>query len=61
MASACSSETPGENIGHVPRPTFETRKPLLPRFLYRKPGVVVVFWRIGNTGLEPKLIERPAM
>lgn len=33
MASACSSETPGENTGQVPSPTFDTRKPLLPKFL----------------------------
>lgn len=39
MASACSSGTLGENMGQVPNPTFETRKPLLPKFLYRKPGV----------------------
>lgn len=39
IASACSSGTPGENMGHVPKPTFETRNPLLPRFLYRRPGV----------------------
>lgn len=41
MASDCSSGTPGENMGHVPRPTFDTRKPLLPKFLYRSPGVGV--------------------
>lgn len=59
MASACSSGTPGENIGHVPSPTFETRNPLLPKFLYRNPGVGVPPWRIVSAGFEPKLIERP--
>lgn len=59
IASDCSSGTPGENIGHVPKPTFETRNPLLPKFLYRNPGVGVAPWRIVNAGFEPKLIERP--
>lgn len=60
MASACSSDTPGEKTGQVPRPTFETRKPLLPRFLYRKPGVGAAPCRAGNAAFEPKLIERPS-
>lgn len=41
IASDCSSGTPGLNTGHVPKPTFEMRRPLLPRFLYRSPGVGV--------------------
>lgn len=59
IASDCSSGTPGENIGHVPSATFDTRKPLLPKFLYRNPGVGAAPCRIGNAGFDPKLIERP--
>lgn len=59
IASAWSSDTPDENIGHVPRPTFEILRPLLPRFLYRKPGVGVVPGRMVNAGFEPRLIEWP--
>lgn len=49
----------GENNGHVPRPTFDIRKPLLPKFLYRNPGVIVVPCLIGSAGFEPRLTERP--
>lgn len=59
MASDCSSGTPGENIGHVPSPTFDTRNPLLPKFLYRNPGVGVPPCRIVSAAFEPKLIDRP--
>lgn len=59
IASAWSSGTPGENTGHVPKPTFDTRKPLLPKFLYRKPGVGVAPCLIGSAGFDPRLIERP--
>lgn len=59
MASAWSSLTPGEKTGHVPRPTFEMRNPLLPRFLYRNPGVGVEPCRSGSAGFDPRLIERP--
>lgn len=59
MASAWSSLTPGEKTGHVPRPTFEMRSPLLPRFLYRNPGVGVEPCRSGSAGFDPRLIERP--
>lgn len=48
-----------EKIGHVPRPTFDTRNPLLPKFLYLKPGVGVEPCRIVSAGFEPKLMERP--
>lgn len=57
IASACSSETPGEKIGHDPNPTFETRKPLLPKFLYLKPGVGAIPARSGIAGFEPKLMD----
>lgn len=59
MASAWSSLTPGEKTGQVPRPTFEMRSPLLPRFLYRNPGVGVDPCRSGSAGFDPRLIERP--
>lgn len=59
MASDCSSETPGENTGHVPRPTFDTRSPLFPKFLYLNPGVGVEPMRFGSAGFDPRLIERP--
>lgn len=59
MASDCSSDTLGENTGQVPKPTFEIRNPLFPRFLYRNPGVGVEPWRIGMAGLDPRLIDRP--
>lgn len=41
IASACSSETPAENTDQVPKPTFEIRSPLFPRFLYRKPKILL--------------------
>lgn len=58
MASAWSSGTPGEKTGQVPSPTLETRSPLLPKFLYRRPGVGAP-WRIGSAAFDPKLIDRP--
>lgn len=61
IVSACSSDTDGAKMDHVPRPTLLIRKPLLPKFLYRKPGVALVQWRIGSPGFEPRLIERPIL
>lgn len=57
IASACSSVTPGEKMGHVPSPTFEIRRPLLPKFLYLKPGVGAIPARSGIAGFEPKLMD----
>lgn len=44
--SACSFDTLGLNIDHVPNPTLLQRRPLLPKFLYRNPGVGVDVGRI---------------
>jgi hypothetical protein len=46
--SACSLDTFGLNIDHVPKPTLLQRRPLFPKFLYLNPGVGVVVGRIDE-------------